>query len=159
MRQNLTNRTTRRRLGMTAAGIVAVGALAVPGVAWAADVIPQGAALQQATVESTPAAATTPAEGIACSDGVVVTGEALQKLIDEGLSPHATAEQQEALVKTIKTIVPAGAADTVSIESLKEAVATGSQAATGNAPAATGGAQAALVEAQPAPGNIAPQAC
>ncbi|MFC7449367.1 hypothetical protein [Rhodococcus daqingensis] len=89
----------------------------------------------------------------------MVTGEALQKLIDEGLSAHATAKQQEALVKTIKTIVPDDAAATVSIESLKEAVATGAQAANGDAPAALVDAQPATGNAPAATGDAVPQAC
>lgn len=137
MRANLTNRITRRRLGMTAAGIAAVGALVVPGVAWAADAIPLGDAVPQATLESTPATMTTPAQGD------VVAGEALQKLIDEGLSEQATTEQQEALVQAVKSMVPEGSADSVSIESIRKTVAAGAQAA-------VVGDQTALVEAQPA---------
>ena len=136
MRANLTNRITRRRLGMTAAGVAAVGALVVPGVAWAADAIPLGGAVPQATLESTPATMTTPAQGDA------VAGEALQKLIDEGLSAQATTEQQEALVQAVKSMVPEGSADSVSIESIRKTVAAGAQAAVSD--------QAALVEAQSA---------
>ncbi|CAM2785811.1 Secreted protein [Prescottella defluvii] len=75
MTKSLIRNVSRRKVAVAAASIAAVGALAVPGVAWAQNALPGG----EPVAVSTPAAEVT----AACSTENL-SDEEIQKLKDEG---------------------------------------------------------------------------
>lgn len=105
MRQPLTNRTTRRRFGLAAAGVAAL-ALAAPAVASAADTGSTSA--EQARVIE-PAQTTA-----ACGGAVVFDDVELQRLIDEGKVVRATPAERAELTQTIE-LAPGGLPPAVAI--------------------------------------------
>lgn len=87
MRKALSITTTRRRAAVTAVGLTAAAAFAVPGVAWANDAIPNTAPV----VVSVPATQTEPATqseptvaGCAAAPARVLTPEEVDALIASG---------------------------------------------------------------------------
>ncbi|MFE3292652.1 hypothetical protein [Rhodococcus sp. NPDC059234] len=89
MPTSLTTSTVRRRIGVSAAGLVAVGALLAPGVAWADNAIPQGGAVAVHTVEPmvTGATADAPECGMAT---IQLSEEEVRKMVADGRAVPAT---------------------------------------------------------------------
>ncbi|AQA24582.1 hypothetical protein BTZ20_4600 [Rhodococcus sp. MTM3W5.2] len=90
MRKSLNTGIVRKRAGIAAAGLAAAAAIAVPGVAWANDAIPQGAAV--AVGESAPAVAGVPLDAETCAAmAIELSPETLQKMIENGTAAPAVA--------------------------------------------------------------------
>ncbi|MFC7448737.1 hypothetical protein [Rhodococcus daqingensis] len=88
MRKSLNISSVRKRAGFAAAGLAAAAAIAVPGVAWANDTIPQGGAV--AIQESGPAVAGAPLDAATCAAmAIELSPEALQKMIEDGTAMPA----------------------------------------------------------------------
>ncbi|MFC9786555.1 light harvesting protein subunit alpha [Rhodococcus sp. NPDC127528] len=83
MPTSLTTSNVRRRIGVTAAGLAAVGALVAPGVAWADNAIPQGGpvVLRDAAPTATDPSITEPRCGVAA---IPLSDAEVQKMIGEG---------------------------------------------------------------------------
>ncbi|MCZ4557261.1 hypothetical protein O4215_16960 [Rhodococcus maanshanensis] len=88
MRKSLNTVVVRKRAGIAAAGLAVAAAITVPGVAWANDAIPQGAAV--AVGESGPAVAGVPLDEATCAAmAVELSPETLQKMIEDGTAEPA----------------------------------------------------------------------
>ncbi|MFG1784848.1 hypothetical protein ACGFIU_20615 [Rhodococcus oryzae] len=88
MRKSLNTGIVRKRAGIAAAGLAVAAAVAVPGVAWANDAIPQGAAV--AISESGPAVLGAPLDEATCAAAAIeLSPETLQQMIEDGTAVPA----------------------------------------------------------------------
>lgn len=89
MRKSLNTGTFRKRAGIAAAGLAVAAAVAVPGVAWATDSVPQGGPV--VVQESGPAVLGGPLDAATCAGmAIELSPETLQKMIADGTAVPAT---------------------------------------------------------------------
>lgn len=172
MTKSLIRKVTRRRVAVAAATIAAVGAFAVPGVAWAQNGVPSG----PPTAVGEPAAVVAPAAASAeITPGVVAPGcsapakplsdEEIQKLIADGVIAKDTvsaADENGAVrgaVVTVSgdTILGDGVSPDTTVEPVVISVPAG-EAAPGGAVASTDAGPIAVTDADAA-ATITVQVC
>jgi hypothetical protein len=116
MRKSPTTGIVRKRAGIAATGLAVAAAITVPGVAWANDAIPLGAAV--AVGEPAPAVAGEALDAETCAAMAVELGpETLRKMIEDGTAVPATptvpaTQAGEAAPAEIQVPIPADAEGT-----------------------------------------------